>query len=177
MEHQKNDFVAVGHCWRCKLSFPPPVAATTIAAPQAVQHPPGRGPRRDTPPGSNLHGTAGQDQHMADTAATRFYSHAPLTLDKIDDYFGHFSKRQTRPCPIFADFRESASKMRPQKISAPAAGDAVATSWNMHNRIEKRGIDSVCAPLSIPEVSAPTDTTGPGKRGSGGHASEFPKSD
>ena len=72
-----------------------------------------------------------------------------------------------------ADFRENAPKMRPQKISAPAAGDAVATSWNMHNRIEKRGIDSVCAPLSIPEVSAPTDTTGPGKRQSGGHASEF----
>ena len=76
-----------------------------------------------------------------------------------------------------ADFRENASKMRPPKNSAPAAGDAVATSWNMHNRIEKRGIDSVCAPLSIPEVSAPTDTTGPGKRQSGGHASEFRTSD
>ena len=130
--HQKNNFVAVGDCWLSKLSFSTAVAATTIASTQAAQHPPDQAAeRRDTPPGSNLHGTAGQDQHMADTAATRVYSHVALTLDKIDDYFGHFSKRQIRPCPIFADFRENASKMRPPKISAPAAGDAVAPDFTV----------------------------------------------
>ena len=87
---------------------------------------------------------------------------------------GNIVKPQ-KPKDMFAT--PKMNKMRFKKISAPAAGDAVATSWNMHNRIEKRGIDSVCAPLSIPEVSAPTDTTGPGKRQSGGHASEFRTSD